>query len=95
MNSDQKRRSSKIYCSNEFSVQLRDFATVLAWVPGSSLDYHYDDEDDDQDDDENDGDDDDAGNDDDDDFATALVAACLRLLNPAINQPAGSLNSTK
>ena len=63
-------------------------------MPGSSLDYHYDDEDDHHDDDENDGDDDD-DNDDDDDFATALVAACLRLLNPAINQPAGSLNSTK
>ena len=63
-------------------------------MPASSLDYHYDDEDDDHDDDENgDGDDDD--NDDDDDFATALVAACLRLLNPAINLPAGSLNSTK
>ena len=60
-------------------------------MPGSSLDYHYDDEDDHHDDDENYGDDDD----DDDDFATALVAACLRLLNPAINQPAGSLNSTK
>ena len=30
VNSDQKRWSSKIYCSNEFSVQLRDFATVLA-----------------------------------------------------------------
>ena len=65
-------------------------------MPGSSLDYHYDDEDDDHDDDENDGDgDDDDDNNDDDDFATALVAACLRLLNPAINQPAGSLNSTK
>ena len=63
-------------------------------MPGSSLDYHYDDEDDHHDDDENDGDDDD-DNDDDDDFATALVAACLRLLNPAINQPAGSLNSSK
>ena len=59
VNSDQKRRSSKIYCSTEFSVQLRDFATVLDWVPGSSLDYHYDDENDDHDDDENDGDDDD------------------------------------
>ena len=64
-------------------------------MPGYSLDYHYDDEDDDHDDDENDGDGDGDDNDDDDDFATALVAACLRLLNPAINQPAGSLNSTK
>ena len=63
-------------------------------MPGSSFDYHYDGEDNDHDDDENYGDDD-GNNDDDDDCATALVAACLRLLNPAINQPAGSLNSTK
>ena len=38
VNSDQKRRSSKIYCSTEFSVQLRDFATVLAaWCLGLLL----------------------------------------------------------